>query len=265
MTTASLAEAYSATGGAWQHGPGRVYDRLAAEIVGRCPFPLAGARVLDLGAGTGAASRAAARTGASVVATDVAAGMLAFDAASRPPAAVGDALDLPFADRSFAAVVAAFSLNHVGDPASALREAWRVLAPGGWVAVAAYAEDDAHPVKGAVEGALADRGWQRPRWYDRLRVDSIPLLATVERAEEAAAAAGIAGATALHLRVAFPDLSARDLVEWRLGMAQVAPFLRRLAPSDRAAVVDDALARLGTSPPPLVRAVILLTATRASR
>jgi len=38
----SLTAAYSATGAAWQQGPGRVYDRLAETVVAACPVPVRG-------------------------------------------------------------------------------------------------------------------------------------------------------------------------------------------------------------------------------
>lgn len=66
-----VAAAYSAAAGSWQQGPGLIYDRLADVVLSRSPVPLWGARVLDAGAGTGAASRAAAAAGASrVIARD---------------------------------------------------------------------------------------------------------------------------------------------------------------------------------------------------
>ena len=57
--TSPVGAAYSATGAAWQAGPGRIYDRLAEVMLASPPAPLAGQRVLDVGAGTGAATRAA--------------------------------------------------------------------------------------------------------------------------------------------------------------------------------------------------------------
>ena len=43
------------------------------------------------------------------------------------------------------------------------------------------------------------------------------------------------GAEAAVVRVAFPELDRRALVGWRLGMAQVAPFVATLRESDPAA------------------------------
>ena len=256
----ALAAAYSATGEAWQRGPGLIYDRLAGVLVTRTPVPLDGARVVDVGAGTGAATRAVLAAGAgAVVAVDAAFGMLAHAAADRPPAAVGDLVALPFRDAAFDAAVAAFSLNHLGEPAAGLREMARVTRPGGALLAASYGADDHHPVKEAVEGALATRGWEPDAWYLALRVDATTALATVEHGAAAAAAAGIDASVEL-VHVPFADLDVRDLVGWRLGLAQHAPFVFELPPHEREAVVEDALRRLGRRTPPLVRSVLVVRA-----
>lgn len=259
VTDRRLAASYSDTGGEWQSGPGQIYDRLADVVVGYLPGPVAGGGVLDLGAGTGSATRAAQRAGAAwVVAADAAFGMLAFNAGERPPAVCADALRLPFPDARFTAVVAAFSLNHVSESGVALCEAARVVAPGGGLVVSAYAEDDTHPAKDAMDQAAAARGWRPPAWYEPLRLHAAPRLATVERAEAEAYEAGLRGARAEAVRVPFPELSPVDLVRWRAGMAQTAPFLGALEPAERQAVIDDAVQRLGDDPPVLVRSLIVL-------
>ena len=53
MTLPGMAEAYAASSMAWRHGPEQLYERLADVLVDASPVPLAGARVVDLGAGTG--------------------------------------------------------------------------------------------------------------------------------------------------------------------------------------------------------------------
>ena len=256
---AGAAAAYS--GSAWARGPARIYDRLAEVVVAALPVALDGVTALDLGAGTGAASRALLAAGAdAVVAVDAAMGMLAHDADTRPPAVAGDALALPFATGRFDAAVAAFSLNHLADPAAGLREAARVTRPGGGLAASAYADDDDHPVKQAVVAALTTRGWAPEPWYRALQTDAAPKLATIDAARAAAGGAGLQ-ADVDQVRVPFPDLDATALIAWRLGLAQHAPFFDALpTDADRSAVVEDAAARLGDSWPPLERSIIILRA-----
>lgn len=254
----TVSEAYSATGAAWRDGPERVYQRLADVLVDASPVALAGEHVADVGAGTGAASTAIRRAGGRPVAVDLAEGMLRVDQSQRPPAAVGDARRLPLASRSVGAVVAAFCFNHLTDPRRALAEAARVVRPGGVVLASAYATDDWHPVKAAVDTAVTERGWRSEPWIEEVRAES-QRLATPERALAVAATAGIE-ATAEVAAIAFPDLTPADLVAWRLGMAQVAPFAASLPSPERQQVVMRALDLLGAEPEVLVRRIVVLTA-----
>jgi SAM-dependent methyltransferase len=258
-TASDLARAYSRTGAAWQRGPGRVYDVLAERVLDVAAADWSGRLVADVGAGTGAASRAIARAGGRPVALDVAPGMLAALNAGAPRAAA-DARLLPIATASLDGYVAAFCLNHLIDPEVALVEARRVVRPGRAIVASAYAADDEHPVKAAVDGALAEAGWTAPEWMRGMRADAIPRLATVEGTQRVADRAGLQGARAVHLEVPFPDLEPADLVAWRLGMAQAAPFVATLDPAAQARLTPRALELLGTAPH-LVRRVIVLTAT----
>lgn len=251
--------AYSATAAMWRDGPARMYGRLADDLVTHSPRPWTGADVLDVGAGTGVASTALLRAGArSVVAVDAARGMLVLDAPQRPWAVVADARRLPFPDDTFDGVVAAFVFNHLGDPAEGLREAARVVRPGGVVLASTYADDDAHPVKAVVEDALRRCGWEPAEWHDRMRSDHVQRLATEQGCRRALADAGADGAVQ-RVRVEMRGLSPRDLVEWRLGMAQHAPFVTGLSDDDRRHLTETAVARLGSQVPPLVRSVMVLT------
>lgn len=257
---ASVAEAYSATGSAWQTGPGRVYDTLAQQMVAHVPTR-PGDLALDLGAGTGAASRPLRRAGASVIALDVAPGMLeALDGAAGL-SVVADARVLPFASATFDIVVAAFSLNHVADPLAALREVRRVLRRGGRFVAAVYAADDDHPVKAAVDTVASDMGWHRPPWFEEIKRTAMPVLATVDRADEALRTAHLPGEVSL-VEVPIPGLSASEMVNWRLGMAHLAPFVATLDDARLAALRRRAELMLGATPEPLVRRVVQLRAVR---
>lgn len=261
MSRRDLAQAYSATGAAWQHGPGRVYDRLAGVLVAASPVGLAGRTVLDVGAGTGAGTRAIWAAGGTPVAFDIALGMLQAIGPNRPACVVADACTLPLPDCSIDGVVAAFSLNHLPTPADALREAARVVRPGSPLLVSAYAAEDGHPVKEAVDAAAAELGWTPDPWVSDLRATSMPLLASILGARQAAAVAGLVDVEVRRVDVSFPDLGADDLVAWRCGMAQLAPFVAGLTAVQRAQLRSRSLELLGT-PPTLVRRIVVIAAVR---
>jgi len=252
-------DAYDATGAAWEAGPGLVYNRLAEVIVAAAPVALEDRTVADLGAGTGAASRAIAAAGGTPVAVDAARGMLAAGAGTRAHAVQADIRSLPFRDGAFGGVVAAFSLNHVADTAAALREAARVVESGGPLVASSYAEEDAHPVRGAVETALGEAGWEPEPWQAELRTGPVARLSTADRCAAVAAAAGLsAQVRAVH--VPFPGLRSPDLVAWRLGMAQHAPFVAGLTPPAADRLRRRALELLGDDPPPLIRSILIIAA-----
>lgn len=97
-----------------------------------------GERLLDLGAGTGDLGRAALRQqpGLHLVSADFSLEMLlAGKRSGRLPWLEADALHLPFEDNSFEAVVSGFLLRNVGDLQAALKEQYRLLKPGGRMAV----------------------------------------------------------------------------------------------------------------------------------
>jgi SAM-dependent methyltransferase len=97
--------------------------------------PLRGARLLELGTGTGLATRGLLAAGADVVGSDPGPRMLArARAALGLPAVVARAEALPFADASFDGVCGA-QVWHWVDVAAATAEVARVLRPGGWLAV----------------------------------------------------------------------------------------------------------------------------------
>lgn len=96
-----------------------------------------GMRVLDLAAGTGASTVPFADAGADTIACDFSAGMLA-EGRRRHPAltfVAGDALRLPFRDRTFDATTISFGLRNVADVGTSLAELARVTVAGGRLVV----------------------------------------------------------------------------------------------------------------------------------
>lgn len=115
-----------------------IFEHYAADIAERVRAR-APSRILEIAAGTGAVTRAlASATPAttSIVATDLNQAMLDRAAAvgtSRPVTwRQADAMQLPFPDDAFDAVVCGFGAMFFPDKAQAYAETRRVLAPGGF-------------------------------------------------------------------------------------------------------------------------------------
>lgn len=123
----------------------------AAELVP------SGAKVLDCAAGTGEFSLAAAEKAESVLCTDLSEAMLkqaAKKAARRGFSnlkfAVRDLTALPDSDGAFDVVIAANVLHLLRDPGPAVRELWRVTAPGGLLLLPTYLQGKAGEAYGTM-------------------------------------------------------------------------------------------------------------------
>lgn len=104
-----------------------------------------GTCLLDVGCGTGMAAQLAAQLGADVTGLDASEAELVI-ARERVPSGdfrCGEMEELPYADASFDVVTGFSSFQFAQDPVNALRQARRVVKPGGYVAMVAWgrAED----------------------------------------------------------------------------------------------------------------------------
>lgn len=130
-----------------------------AHLLGE-PGDLAGRDVLEIGCGAAQGGRYVAGLGARVVSTDLSTGMLrqarALDArhGTRVPTLACDGSHLPFADACFDVVFTAYGVvPFVADSARVMREAARVLRPGG-----RFVFSTSHPVRWAFPDVPGEAG-----------------------------------------------------------------------------------------------------------
>lgn len=114
----------------WYVGPGSRADALEKRLLRKLLPPSAGT-ILEVGSGSGHFTRWFRDLGNTVVGVDQSAAMLS-EANRRNGVAYikGDALALPFADRTFDVVALITTLEFVTDPRQALTEAGRVARQG---------------------------------------------------------------------------------------------------------------------------------------
>jgi SAM-dependent methyltransferase len=155
-------DAYEASG--WE-AVASEYEEHWSSITRRVIDPLLdaagverGARVVDVGAGSGEAAGRAVERGAIATGVDVAAAMVEI-AARRHPAAQfvqASATRLPFDDGSFDAAVGNIVIQHIGEPARAALELARVLVSGGRVALSTWDAPERSAFFATILGAVAD-------------------------------------------------------------------------------------------------------------
>ena len=96
------------------------------------------AHLLDLGAGTGDLAREALKQQSTVriVAADFTLEMMRVGQQNGSlPWSAADALNLPFGERTFDAIVSGFLMRNVGNLQQALKEQYRALKPGGRIVI----------------------------------------------------------------------------------------------------------------------------------
>jgi ubiquinone/menaquinone biosynthesis C-methylase UbiE len=153
QSVASIAEIYE------QYMVPAAFALWATDLLALLALP-PGSRVLDVACGTGIVARTAVHhTGATgvVVGLDLHAGMLAVARAQDPTGAWvhGSVSALPFTTSAFDVVVCQQGLQFFPDRLTALREMYRVLRPGGRVALAVWGALDHNPGHAALAQGLA--------------------------------------------------------------------------------------------------------------
>jgi ubiquinone/menaquinone biosynthesis C-methylase UbiE len=144
---AKAAATYDAAADHFDDEPLAFWNRIGRRTVERLALP-PGANVLDVGCGTGASALPAAQVvgpNGSVIGVDLAARLL--DLARDKAEAFGlsnvefrcaDMTSLGYPDGRFDAVVSVFSIFFVPDMEGLVRELWRMVRPGGKLAVTTW-------------------------------------------------------------------------------------------------------------------------------
>lgn len=99
-------------------------------------YDIFGLKLLDVGCGTGHFSKLAAERGAHVISMDVGPQLLKkVGEKCQSTCVVGSILDMPFQENSFDVIVCSEVIEHTPDPFKAVEKLYRVLKPGGTLAL----------------------------------------------------------------------------------------------------------------------------------
>lgn len=232
-----------------------LFQPYAAYIVRRL-LGVSACRVLETAAGTGIVTQAltaALPEAVEIVATDLNQPML--DHASMKPGVArvrfqqADALALPFPDHAFDAVVCQFGIMFFPDRIAGMREARRVLRPGGRFLFNVWDSLEDNPIAAIAIDTLSARYPAHPSWFlertphgyrdpDRIRADL-----------------GLAGFTQATVKTVRAMGRAKDAHDPAIGFCQGSPMraeIETLEPGGLAvateAVAEAVAARFGNGP-----------------
>ena len=163
---AKAAATYDAAADTYDHPALSFWSRYGSRTIARLAL-VPGARVLDACCGSGASALPAAEavgpTG-SVLGVDLAANLLALARAKAElrilrnlELQTGDMLALDLKSASFDAVVCVFGIFFVPDMPGAVRELWRLVRPGGRLAVTTWGPRLFEPLNTAFWNAVRER------------------------------------------------------------------------------------------------------------
>ena len=220
----------------------------------------AGARVLDVGCGTGSLSRAAAaRTAGPVLGVDLSAAMVDAARARSAGAAAflrADAQVHPFPDAAFDVVLSRTGASFFGDPPAAFANLARATAPGGRLALLTWQAATRNEWFTEITSALAGRPFPGPP-------PGVPGPFALADPEVVHALLGGAGFVDVEITDARePAVFGRDPVVARDVMASLLGWLAT-APDARAALLAVMAAHAGPDGVTFGSAAWLVTATRA--
>jgi SAM-dependent methyltransferase len=258
-----LRSAYDGSGAAWARGASRLYDPLARRIIEPFVTRFRGTTVLDAGAGTGAVCRALRDAGATALALDSSVDMLGHIGDSARHTVVGDLSALPFVDASFDGACSAFTISHLDHPDRALVELSRVVRAMGLLVVAVFGAAPSNASRDVIFDVAAEYGFEPPAWYVHLKTHTEPLTNTPALLVACARAAGLERITIDDVVVDSELSSADEVVEYRTGMAQLAPFVAALSDAQRERFRRAAVAAVRERGQP-VRPRVLIMSSRAS-
>lgn len=168
---AKAAATYDAAADHFDDEPLAFWERIGRRTVERLGLP-AGAKVLDVGCGTGASVLPAAQAvgpSGSVIGVDLSARLL--DRARAKAGTLGlshadfrlaDMTALGYPDGDFDAVVSVFSVFFVPDMEGLVRELWRMVRPGGKLAITTWGPRIFEPAYSRWQSAIKQ---ERPDLY----------------------------------------------------------------------------------------------------
>jgi SAM-dependent methyltransferase len=250
---------YQGAAVAWARGPAVMYDRLASMAIARVAGSLRGTWVVDVGAGTGALSRALRTVGAIPVAVDTSSDMLSLIGDTAVSPVVGDMCALPFVDARFDAAVSGFAISHIDTPEQALIEMRRVVRPRGYVIAAVFGKAPDGASKDAVDEVAADFGFEPPAWYIGLKTRTEPLSNTPALLAERAGFAGLQGVEVADVIADSGLDTPESITAYRTGLAHIAPFVESLSQAQRTEFFECAVAAVRERGQPVRPRVLILS------